>query len=131
MFYLDTNACVVFLRGKSEALRDRLLAEPPSRLAIPSIVEAELLLGARLSADPDATAAAVRAFLAPFAVEPFGSAAAPHYAAVRATLQKRGELIGPNDLIVAATVLAAGGVLVTHNTKEFVRVPGLLLEDWQ
>ncbi|MDR1213891.1 MAG: type II toxin-antitoxin system VapC family toxin [Propionibacteriaceae bacterium] len=131
MFYLDTNACVVFLRGKSEALRDRLLAEPPSRLAVPSIVEAELLLGARLSADPDATAAAVRAFLGPFTVEPFGSAAAPHYAVVRATLRKRGELIGPNDLIVAATVLAAGGVLVTHNTKEFARVPGLLLEDWQ
>ncbi|MDR1799371.1 MAG: type II toxin-antitoxin system VapC family toxin [Bifidobacteriaceae bacterium] len=85
----------------------------------------------RRSDRPEQNTEAVRRFLAPFAIQPFDSAAAIHYAAIRAGLEATGQVIGPNDLLIAATVLAAGGVLVTHNTKEFSRVPGLLLENWQ
>lgn len=56
--------------------------------------------------------------------------AAEHYADIRGRLEKKGKVIGPADLIIAATARAAGAVLVTHNTKEFSRVPGLQIEDW-
>lgn len=95
------------------------------------MVEAELLLGAAKSVRAEATREAVRAFLAPFQVVPFDSSAASHYAIVRAHLEASGTPVGPNDLIIAATVLSSGGCLITANTNEFQRVPGLLLEDWR
>jgi tRNA(fMet)-specific endonuclease VapC len=62
---------------------------------------------------------------------PFDDRAAEEYGKARAHLAAIGMPIGPNDLIVAATALAHGCTLVTHNTQEFSRVPGLLVEDWQ
>jgi tRNA(fMet)-specific endonuclease VapC len=62
---------------------------------------------------------------------PFDDPAAEEYARVRAHLANQGTPIGPNDLIIAATALANQLTLVTHNTAEFSRVPGLTLEDWQ
>ena len=62
---------------------------------------------------------------------PFDDRAAEEYGKLRANLAVQGSLIGPNDLMIAATSLANGLVLVTHNTAEFRRVPGLTLEDWQ
>jgi len=97
---------------------------------VPSIVKAELLLGASKSAQPKRTRAVVDAFLFPFEVVPFCGLAAEHYAAVRASLEERGEPIGPNDLVVAATVLAHAGVLVTHNLAEFKRVKRMRTVDW-
>jgi len=62
---------------------------------------------------------------------PFEDDAAEAYGRVRAYLEKRGEIIGPNDLLIASTALAHGVTLVTHNTKEFSRIPELRMEDWQ
>jgi tRNA(fMet)-specific endonuclease VapC len=130
-FFLDSDTCIDLLRGGSERSRASLLAKPPSEIAVPSIVEAELLFGALRSVAPKVELAKVRSFLGPLRVEPFGSAAAAHYAIVRADLEALGAMIGANDLVVAATVLACGGTLVTGNTREFSRVAGLQLEDWR
>src|SRR5262249_35006212 len=62
---------------------------------------------------------------------PFDDQAAEEYGKLRARLTSQGELIGPNDLMSAAIALPSGLTLVTHNTAEFRRVPGLNLEDWQ
>ena len=62
---------------------------------------------------------------------PFDDAAASHYAQIRNDLTTKGEIIGPNDLLIAAIVLTYQLVLVTHNTREFGRVVGLTVEDWQ
>ena len=62
---------------------------------------------------------------------PFDDAAAEAYGRLRAELARRGMPIGPNDLMIAAIALAYGFTLVTHNTSEFSRVPGLRLEDWE
>ena len=131
MFVLDTNVCVAFLRGTSRTLRDTFLSHTPSQIQIPAIVEAELLVGARKSQRVDDNLAAVRAFLQPFAILPFDRAGAEQYSVIRSDLERASAVIGPTDLVIAATVLAAGGTLVTHNTTEFARVPGLRLVDWQ
>lgn len=68
----------------------------------------------------------------PFSIEivPFEDAASEEYARVRAELETSGSPIGPNDLIIAATVCSEEGTLVTRNTREFRRVEGLELVDW-
>lgn len=63
-------------------------------------------------------------------VVPFTEKEAEIYGKIREELTKKGKLIGPNDMLIAATALANGAVLVTHNTDEFSRVPELKLEDW-
>lgn len=69
-------------------------------------------------------------FLQPFEVVPADADVARHYALLRAGLETRGEIIGPNDLWIAATALAWGATLVTGNTREFRRVPRLHVENW-
>jgi len=94
-------------------------------------VEAELLFGARKSQRVAENLHAVRTLLKSLVIVPFGSAAADQYSHIRSELEADGRIIGPNDLLIAATVMAEGGTLVTHNTDEFSRVRGLHLEDWQ
>jgi tRNA(fMet)-specific endonuclease VapC len=93
-------------------------------------VRAELLFGARKSTNPGKARRKVSQFLLPYDVAPFDEPAAGLYADIRADLEGRGQPIGPNDLIIAATVLSREGTLITHNVSEFGRVKGLDIEDW-
>jgi tRNA(fMet)-specific endonuclease VapC len=72
----------------------------------------------------------VERFLSPFEIVPSSERAARHDARIRAQLEWSGASIGPNDLIIAATSMANGGTLITHDTAEFPRVDGVALEDW-
>jgi len=99
-------------------------------LRIPAIVAAELVHGAEKSANAANNMEQVKKFLMPFEIAPFDILAAYSYGKIRSSLEKRGEIVGPNDLIIAATVLSQNGILVTNNTKEFARVENLALEDW-
>lgn len=99
-------------------------------IVIPSIVLAEIEYGARKSIDYGKTIALYNEFTKVFEAEDFSSKAAVEYGNIRASLEKKRQVIGANDMLIAATVLAAGGTLVTHNTKEFNRVESLLIEDW-
>ncbi len=130
MYFLDTNICIYFLKGKFPQLVDRLREENPSRIAIPAMVKTELLLGAEKSNNPESRHALVESFLAPFEIAPFDNRASSIYAEIGADLERKGTIIGPNDLIIAATVLAQDGVLVTHNVDEFRRIPSLPIVDW-
>lgn len=94
------------------------------------MVAGELLLGAEKSAKANARGEA-NAFLTRHAILPFGDAEMREYARLRAGLEQAGTMIGGEDLIIAATALVAGATLVTHNVREFSRVPGLSLVDWQ
>lgn len=129
-YCLDTNAVIDYLKGRSTNLLKQIQDKRPDRIKIPSIVRAELLFGALKSAQPDENRAKVELFLAPFEILDFDRSAADRYAHTRLELDKAGTPIGPNDLVIAATVLASSATLVTHNTREFSRVPGLLVEDW-
>jgi tRNA(fMet)-specific endonuclease VapC len=131
MFLLDTNVCVQYLRGKSVLLRQRLAACPTHEVRLCSVVLSELYVGALRSAQPAQNRAEVDQFAAPFASLPFDDSAADVYARIRQHLESQGTPIGPYDLQIAAIALAHGCTLVTHNTTEFSRVPGLVLEDWE
>lgn len=130
-FALDTNVCIQVLRGRSEPLRLRLSGVAPTDLGLPAIVWAELLVGAHLSSRGYEQE---RQRLEPFLLLtqlPFDREAAEHYAHIRIHLQEAGQLIGERDLQIAAIARARGLSLVTHNTREFGRVPGLSVVDWE
>ena len=128
-YTLDTSTSITFLRGKHPQLRQRVLSHFHD-VAITSVVAAELYYGAERSADPTTNRGQVEAFLAPFPLLSFDKAAAVAYGSIRADLARRGQLIEPNDLLIAAIALAVNATVVTHNIREFSRVQGLLVEDW-
>ncbi len=127
---LDTNPIIQILKNRSGIVADRVQSKPANRVWICSVVEAELYHGAEKYGDPAKRCAILDGFLAPFARLPFDSDCVPEYARIRHHLELRGELIGGNDLMIAAIALANDLTLVTNNTGEFRRVPRLRTEDW-
>jgi tRNA(fMet)-specific endonuclease VapC len=129
----DTNGWIGYLRRRHTALIQRFQAERASDIMLCSVVVAELAYGAYHS--PAAFRAHNLSLLAKlqgeFASIPFDDAAADEYGRLRAHLAASGLMIGPNDLMIASIALARGLILVTHNVREFSRVPGLVVEDWQ
>ena len=128
-YLLDTNICIHVLKHKPAAARDRFNRHA-AHLCTSSVVIAELLYGAEKSSRPDDNRDSVEAFATRLEVIPFDQRAATHYGVIRAALEREGMPIGPYDLMIAAHARSLGLTLVTNNTKEFQRVPGLLLEDW-
>jgi tRNA(fMet)-specific endonuclease VapC len=130
-FLLDTNVCIGILTGCSPKAIERLRQLAPTEVRICSVVRAELQFGARNSSRVEANLSLLETFLFPFISVAFDDGAANYYGRIRAELHRAGKLIGPNDLLIVAMALANDLVLVTHNVKEFGRVPGLRWEDWE
>jgi tRNA(fMet)-specific endonuclease VapC len=130
-YLLDTNTCIRYLNGRAPSVLRRLQDLPPTEVRVCAIVKAEMYFGAMKSVGPLHTLSQQRAFLDAFESLPFDDAAAEAYGRLRAESARRGTPIGPNDLMIAAIALAHDLTLVTHNTAEFSRVPGLRLEDWE
>jgi tRNA(fMet)-specific endonuclease VapC len=130
-YLLDTNACIRLLNGTSPALVERMSSTDPAQIALCSVVRAELLYGARKSVRPADNLRLLESFFEPLASLSFDDACAERYGVIRAELESAGTPIGPNDLMIAATALANGATVVTNNVKEFSRVVGLRLEDWE
>jgi len=129
-FFLDTNICIYALNNKFPRIKLIIESLSPSDIGIPSIVKAELYYGALKSQKKDKVIPVLEKFLSPFEIVPFGDKEVKTYAQIRADLEREGNIIGPNDLIVAAITFSHGATLVTHNTREFQRVSNLLVEDW-
>ncbi|MGH7340793.1 MAG: type II toxin-antitoxin system VapC family toxin [Candidatus Rokuibacteriota bacterium] len=128
---LDTNAAIGVLNGSAPSVVARLGALEPGQVCLAAIVKAELLHGARRSRRVEKNLGLLREFFAPFASLPVDDLCAEHYASIRAELEAAGTPIGAHDLLLAATTRAYDLVLVTHNVREFSRVAGLRLEDWE
>ncbi len=131
MYLPDTNVCIRFLNGRSATISQRMAAVRPSQVKLCSVVKAEMLYGAARSTDPERSRATLEGFFSHYESLPFDDLAASEYGRIRAHLSGLGTPIGPNDLMIAAIAVSRGLVLVTHNTREFLRVPGLALEDWE
>lgn len=130
MYFLDTNTCIYFLNGKYESVKEKLLSTASGEIKIPAIVKAELLYGANKSQSKSSTLKKLNTFLDAFEIIPFTDEMSFSYADIRASLEKKETLIGPNDLFIASTVLQLNGTLVTNNVDEFKRVPKLKIENW-
>jgi tRNA(fMet)-specific endonuclease VapC len=132
---LDTNSCIYLLTGNQPDYQHNILARLDTlprneRPLISSVVLSELQYGVRKSRWRKANQALLDVFLLDFDVSDYGASAAVCYGELRTGLEKRGQPIGPMDMMIAAHALALDATLVTHNTREFARVKGLRLEDW-
>jgi tRNA(fMet)-specific endonuclease VapC len=129
MYALDTNSVIYLFKGMGQ-VAERLLAVAPGDVAIPAIVHYEIEVGLAKSAAPEKRRRQFQEILRWVPILPFDDRVAPVAARIRAELESRGEPIGPLDTLIAGTALTHGAILVTRNTREFGRIPGLRLEDW-
>lgn len=129
MYMLDTDLCIYIINEKTAALQKKLNRHV-GHVCISSITLAELFFGVENSKRREANLAEVLDFVNNLSVLPFDAAAAMEYGPARAALQQTGQLIGPNDLFIAAHALGVKATLVTNNVKEFSRVQGLWIENW-
>lgn len=130
MYLLDTNICIYFMKNTCPALVERVYSHDPSELFISSVTVFELEYGAAKCHWGEKSRNNLALFLAPFTILPFDAADAAVAGRLRHHLRERGTLIGPYDLQIAAQGVAKGLTVVTHNTGEFSRVPGIKTEDW-
>lgn len=129
MFLLDTNTLIYFFKGQGK-VAGHLLATPPAEISISAVSLYEIEVGIAKSAQPTKRRKQFDAFLAAASVLPLDRGAARAAATARADLEKRGLPIGPLDNLIAGIALAHRATLVTHNTREFSRLPGLAVIDW-
>jgi tRNA(fMet)-specific endonuclease VapC len=128
-FLLDTNIVIALLNDATSRAAKRLREQSPADVAVSSIVAHELYYGAFKSARAQRNLVLVDALQ--FPVVEFDREDARQAGAVRALLAGQGKLMGPYDALTAGQALARNLVLVTSNVREFERVPGLALDDWQ
>jgi len=126
---IDTNIVIAISKQRSEVLQ-RLQHTPASDILLSSVVLAEIEYGIVKSARPEHNRRVYDAIVQAFAVVNFTAEAARHYGRLRAELERQGQPIGPNDMMIAAQALATQAVLVTDNQREFSRVTGLTVENW-
>lgn len=130
-YLLDTNTCISYLNNSDSPVRVRMQELKPAEIVLCSVVAAELYYGVMKSSAPAKNLARLAPFLDQFTSLPFDNSAAHEFGRIRAALAKAGTPIGPYDLQIAAISLANKLTVVTHNTREFSRVVGLRLEDWE
>jgi tRNA(fMet)-specific endonuclease VapC len=130
-YLLDTNTCIRYLNGSSINVLRKMQTVSNTDIFVCSVVKAELFYGAMKSNKSTQTLAKQQAFLSQFVSLPFDDKAANKYGRIRAELARLGTPIGPNDLMIAAIALANNLTLITHNLREFSRITGLNLEDWE
>ena len=130
-YLLDTNACIAFLRQRESLIKRKLATIGFHSVVLCAPVKAELYYGAQRSAKPEANQRILTEFFANFVSLPFNDQAAEEYGRVRAQVERQGEPIGPYDLMIASIAPANNVTLVTHNTREFGRISGLQIEDWE
>ncbi|TVQ24493.1 MAG: type II toxin-antitoxin system VapC family toxin [Spirochaetaceae bacterium] len=129
MYVLDTNTLIYFFKDQGSVAK-MLLSTPPAEVAVPAVVVYELETGIKKSQQPERRMQQLGALLDATRVLQFDRACAAESARARAELERLGTPIGPIDVLIAGTVLAHDGILVTHNVQEFRRVSGLRLSDW-
>jgi tRNA(fMet)-specific endonuclease VapC len=130
LYFLDTNIIAYSVKHKFASLPEHLMRINPSNIKIPVVVKAEIRFGIEKNGINENNRFRYESFMKPYETVSLDDGATFEYAHLRADLESQGKVISPNDMFIAAIVLSKGGILVTHNTDEFSRVKGLLLEDW-
>ena len=128
-YLLDTNICIYVIKHRPIQVLSKF-NQAAGKMAISSITLAELLHGCEKSRKVAHNTRQVENFCSRLDVLEYGNRAAQHYGAIRATLEKSGQVIGVNDLHIAGHARSLGLAVVTNNAREFKRVDGLLVENW-
>ncbi|MBD3242195.1 MAG: PIN domain-containing protein [Chitinivibrionales bacterium] len=129
-YMLDTNICIYLIKKRPPQTLRKLQQISISDVCVSAVSVAELEYGVEKSRKREQNRIALAEFLAPVEILSFGDEQASAYGSIRAHLESRGTPIGPYDLQIAAHALSLGLRLVTNNTSEFERVPGLSIENW-
>jgi len=130
LYILDTNICAYIIKNKPQSIKEKLQEiELNHTLGLSSIVVGELIYGAKKKGSPNLYEI-ILSFVANFRIFDFDKDSAFAYAHIRADLEKKGTIIGSNNLFIAAHAKALQATLVTNNEKEFQRVVGLKIENW-
>lgn len=129
-YLLDTNICIYIRQKRPEAVLRRFRKLRPGEAVLSVITYGELLYGAAKSKQRAVAFERLQELVNLLPALALPETAAESYGTIRAQLEARGEMIGNNDLWIAAHATAAGLTLVTNNEKEFVRVPGLKVQNW-
>ncbi len=130
MYLLDTNICIYAMKNTYPSLSQKLFRIPPSEVFVSSITVGELEYDSSKSRWGERSRTVMNLFLSAYTILPFDRDDAMVFGRIRAELAKAGLLIGPYDIQIAAQGISRGLTVVTHNTGEFSRVPGIDLEDW-
>lgn len=129
-FLLDTNICIYIAKYNPPTVRERFQQYPANQLAMSVVTLGELRFGAEKSHAKDRAMAVINELASLITIQDLSESTADHYGDIRASLQKSGQLIGNNDLWIAAHARSQDWILVTNNEKEFLRVDGLKVENW-
>lgn len=130
VYILDTDTCSYIMKRSHPVLLAKIQTVLLAEQAVSVVTMAELLYGAKLSTKPKTAMESFNDFIKHLAVLDWTQEAAEHYADLRADLKRRGEMIGSNDLLIAAHARSIKAVMVTNNVREFGRVKGLKVENW-
>jgi tRNA(fMet)-specific endonuclease VapC len=128
-YLLDTNIVIYVLKRRPIEILE-IFNKNTNRIAISSITLSELIYGAEKSANVDKNLEAIEEFISHLEVLSYDAKASQHYGQIKSALEKRGEIIGENDIHITAHAISQGLILVTNNLKEFKRVSNLALENW-
>jgi tRNA(fMet)-specific endonuclease VapC len=129
-YLLDTNICIYIRQKRPDDVLRRFEKLRQSEAAISVITYGELLYGAQKSSHRAPALERLRELVMLLPALPLPEHAAASYGKIRAELESRGEMIGNNDLWIAAHAIAADLILVTNNESEFRRVRGLKIQNW-
>lgn len=129
-YLLDTNICIYIMNQRPAKVIRRFKGTEPGRIGISSVTVSELEYGAYKSNRPKRNQQRLETFLIPFEILPYDRAASRIYGEIRARLERRGIVIGPLDLLIAAHALSQSRILITNNEREFCRIRALHVENW-
>lgn len=130
MYLLDTNIVIYCIKERPQVVLSKLRKKKPNDICISSITVAELEFGVENSNFPEKNRISLLEFLSIFTVLPFDDKDAQEYGKIKAELKRKGRIIGPMDLLIAAQAKSKELILVTNNTGEFERIADLELENW-
>ncbi len=130
-YVLDTNACIRILKGDAPSMLRKIDHVSNDNIVIPAIVRFELYYGAYKSGRSVETLKRLNDFLEAFEHADMDSRVGEIAGKLRADLERKGQPVGPYDLLIGATALSLGCILITHNKREFSRIDNLVIEDWE
>lgn len=130
IYMLDTNICIYIIKKKPQNVIKKFVNMKNNDICISSITYSELFYGVEKSSYKEKNLIALLTFLSNIEILSYNEKASINYGIIRASLEKKGKIIGPLDMLIAAHAMSINATLVTNNTKEFERIEGLKLANW-